>query len=47
MENASSYKRIKLLNNNPKNLHHSSSMNSMSVNRYSKSNSKSEKNFIN
>ena len=46
MENASSYKRIKLLNNNPKNLHHSSSMNSMSVNRYSKSNSKSEKNFI-
>ena len=46
MEYGDSFRRIKLLNNNPKNFHHSSSMNSISINRYSKSNSRQENNNV-
>ena len=46
MEYGESFRRIKLLNNNSKNLHHSSSMNSISINRNNKPNSRQEKNNI-
>ena len=46
MQNADSYKRIKILINNPKNLHQSLFKNTMSMNSSSISNSKSENNLI-
>lgn len=46
MEYGDSFRRIKLLNNNPKNFRHSSSMNSISINRNNKPNSRQENNNI-